>query len=145
MASDNGHSSDVGWEDLVDLGALRRWMDSRGLGHGAIQSPVLLGGGTQNILLRFTRGDRAYVLRRPPRHLRSTSNSTMRREMRMLAALAGSNVPHPALIAACPDSEVIGTAFYLMEPVQGFQCDNGNAPASRNKSSDPTSHGLGDG
>ena len=26
-----------------------------------------LGGGTQNILLRFDRGDRAYVLRRPPR------------------------------------------------------------------------------
>ena len=100
-------------------------MDLRGLGHGAIQSPVLLGGGTQNILLRFTRSDRAYVLRRPPRHLRSTSNNTMRREMRMLAALAGSKVPHPALIAACPDVGVIGTAFYLMEPVQGFNATMG--------------------
>jgi aminoglycoside phosphotransferase (APT) family kinase protein len=121
-------TSDGGWEDLVDLDALTHWMDKCGIGRGAIQCSTLLGGGTQNILLRFERGDRAFVLRRPPRHLRSNSNGTMRREMRMLAALAGSNVPHPALIAACPDVGVIGVAFYLMEPVQGFNATMGLPP-----------------
>ena len=38
----------------------------------------------------------------------------------MLAALAGTNVPHPALIAAEPDVDVLGAAFYLMAPVDGM-------------------------
>jgi aminoglycoside phosphotransferase (APT) family kinase protein len=44
----------------------------------------------------------------------------MRREARVLGALAGTTVPHPGLIAACPDETVIGAAFYLMEPINGF-------------------------
>jgi aminoglycoside phosphotransferase (APT) family kinase protein len=104
----------------VDLGALRGWMDREALGTGAITDAALLTGGTQNILLRFTRAGRAYVLRRPPLHLRANSNDTMRREARMLAAIAATDVPHPALIAACSDDRVLGAAFYLMEPVDGF-------------------------
>jgi aminoglycoside phosphotransferase (APT) family kinase protein len=50
---------------------------------------------------------------------RKNSDETMRREARVLAALHGTEVPHPALIAACPDTDVIGAAFYLMEPVDG--------------------------
>ncbi|MFD2431979.1 phosphotransferase family protein [Sphingobium scionense] len=44
----------------------------------------------------------------------------MRREARLLRAIAGTNVPHPALIADCGDESVLGVAFYLMEPVDGF-------------------------
>jgi aminoglycoside phosphotransferase (APT) family kinase protein len=44
----------------------------------------------------------------------------MRREARVLGALAGSRVPHPALIAAEAATDVIGAAFYLMEPIDGF-------------------------
>jgi aminoglycoside phosphotransferase (APT) family kinase protein len=44
----------------------------------------------------------------------------MRREARVLGALAGTAVPHPRLIAACDSEDVIGAAFYLMEPVAGF-------------------------
>ncbi|MEX1153497.1 phosphotransferase family protein [Parvibaculum sp.] len=104
----------------IDLAALAGWMDGQGLGAGALADATLLGGGTQNILLRFTRAGRAYVLRRPPPHLRKNSNETMRREARMLAALADTDVPHPRLIAACPQEDVIGAAFYLMEPIEGF-------------------------
>jgi aminoglycoside phosphotransferase (APT) family kinase protein len=39
--------------------------------------------------------------------------------VRVLAALAGSEVPHPALLAACPDEAVLGAAFHLMEPIDG--------------------------
>ena len=112
----------------VDLAALTAWMDRQGLGSGAIAEPELLAGGTQNILLRFTRAGRSYVLRRPPPHLRANSNETMRREARVLAALAGTNVPHPGLIAACPEEDVIGASFYLMEPVDGFAAPNGLPP-----------------
>jgi aminoglycoside phosphotransferase (APT) family kinase protein len=60
------------------------------------------------------------VLRRPPLHKRGNSDETMRREARVLGALAGSAVPHPGLIAAEPDTEVLDAAFYLMEPIDGF-------------------------
>jgi aminoglycoside phosphotransferase (APT) family kinase protein len=103
----------------VDPERLASWMDGRGLGSGPITEVVELTGGTQNILLRFTRAGRDYVLRRPPLHKRANSDETMRREARVLAALAGSDVPHPGLIAACPDEDVLGAAFYLMEPVDG--------------------------
>ena len=106
--------------DLVDLTALAGWMDTKGLGRGPLENAGLLGGGTQNILLRFDRAGRAYVLRRGPVSLRASSNETMRREMRLLAALAGSAVPHPGFIAGCPEENVIGVSFYLMEPVDGF-------------------------
>ncbi|WP_243445914.1 phosphotransferase family protein [Polymorphobacter arshaanensis] len=112
----------------VDQAALTAWMDRQGLGSGAIEDATPLAGGTQNILLRFIRSGRSYVLRRPPPHLRANSNETMRREARVLAALAGSDVPHPGLIAACPEEDVIGASFYLMEPVDGFAAPNGLPP-----------------
>ncbi|MGK2739810.1 phosphotransferase family protein [Tepidicaulis sp. LMO-SS28] len=113
------------FEKHVNLEALAAWMDGKGLGHGAIEAAQLLGGGTQNILLKFIRAGRTYVLRRPPPHLRKNSNETMRREARMLAALADTDVPHPRLIAACPEEDVIGASFYLMEPIDGFNPTTG--------------------
>ena len=111
---------DQDWEVLVPLDALSSWMDAQGFSHGPIEHPHLLGGGTQNILLKFERAGRSFVLRRPPKHLRDNSNETMRREARVLAALSGTDVRHPGIIAACGDESVIGAAFYLMEPVEGF-------------------------
>ncbi|MEL7208955.1 MAG: phosphotransferase family protein, partial [Actinomycetota bacterium] len=95
-------------------------MDERGLGSGAITGAEPLGGGTQNILVRFVRDGRTYVLRRPPEHKRRNSDDTMRREATVLAAIADTDVPHPRLIAAEPSTDVIGAAFYLMEPIDGF-------------------------
>ncbi|MFM2301941.1 MAG: hypothetical protein RLZZ84_1677 [Pseudomonadota bacterium] len=113
----------------VDLAALTAWMDGQGLGCGPLDDAQRLSGGTQNILLRFSRAGRSYVLRRPPPVLRANSNETMRREARVLAALSGTAVPHPGLIAACADAGadegVIGAAFYLMEPIDGFNATQG--------------------
>ncbi len=104
----------------VDFSALAAWMDREGLGSGALADVIHLTGGTQNILLKFKREDRDYVLRRPPVHVRANSNETMRREARLLAALAKTDVPHPRFIAACTDESVLGAVFYLMAPVEGF-------------------------
>ncbi len=109
----------------VDLGRLASWMDGQGLGSGPLETVTPLAGGSQNILLRFARAGRDYVLRRPPLHLRANSNDTMRREARLLGAIAGTAVPHPRLIAACLDEEVLGAVFYLMEPIEGFNPQNG--------------------
>ena len=108
------------WSDRLDSAALGSWMERQGLGRSAIEHVEPLAGGTQNILLRFRHGDRTMVMRRPSEHPRPESNRTMQREARMLAALAGTDVPHPRLIAACDDPSVLGVNFYLMEAVDGF-------------------------
>jgi aminoglycoside phosphotransferase (APT) family kinase protein len=105
----------------VDVDALAAWMDQQGLGSGRIGNVEPITGGTQNVLMRFSRGGRRFVLRRGPLHLRSTTNDALRNEMRVLDALGATDVRHPRLIAACPDESVLGGAvFYLMEPVDGF-------------------------
>ena len=112
-------------ETHVDLAILANWMDAQGLGSGPLENVQRLAGGTQNILLKFSRSGRAYVLRRPPPVLRANSNETMVREARVLAALKGTNVPHPELIAACADEAVLGAAFYLMQPIDGYNATTG--------------------
>ena len=51
---------------VVDLDRVASWMDGRGLGRGPITDVELIAGGTQNVLVRFRRDGREYVLRRPP-------------------------------------------------------------------------------
>lgn len=104
----------------VSLAALGSWMDSKGLGNGAVGDPVQLTGGTQNLLFLFERAGRRYVLRRPALKARPGADALMLREARVLEALSGSAVPHPQLVAACDDPQIIGSTFYLMEAVDGF-------------------------
>ena len=125
----------------MDLEPVAQWMSGRGLGDGPLEDVTELGGGTQNVMLRFARSGRDYVLRRGPKHLRPRSNAVMLRETRVLAALAGSDVPHPELIAVCDDPTVLGgndgAVFYLMAPVDGFNASeqlpelHANDPAVR--------------
>jgi aminoglycoside phosphotransferase (APT) family kinase protein len=113
----------------VDLKAVSDWMSEQGLGEGPLEDVVAVTGGTQNVMLRFSRSGRDYVLRRGPHHLRTRSNSVILRETKVLAALAGSDVPHPHLIATCGDTSVLGDAvFYLMEPIDGFNAGEGLPP-----------------
>ncbi len=114
--------------ELVDIPRLCAWMEAQGLGAGPIEDVTQLTGGSQNVILRFRKNSRAFVLRRPPLHPTWNGSETMRREARVLAALAGTDVPHARLIVACPDEHVLGAAFYLMEPVEGFNPAAGLPP-----------------
>ncbi len=101
-------------------------MDERNLAVGEpLANAQLLVGGTQNFLVRFERGDRSFVLRRPPEHKRKNSDETMRRESRVLAALAGSGVPHPEFIAGEADTKLMGCTFFLMGEIEGFLAPDG--------------------
>lgn len=109
----------------LDNPALERWMQQQGLGSGSISDGTLLAGGTQNLIVRFRLGEREYVLRKAATNAYANGNETMRREARVLAALANTAVPHARLIAACASDTVLGGAFYLMEPVDGFNAGMG--------------------
>ncbi|MEC3915996.1 phosphotransferase family protein [Nocardia sp. CDC160] len=107
--------------EVVDFAIVGQWMEEQGLPGGPFEEVTPLGGGTQNIMLRFRRGGREYVLRRGPKHLRKASNTVINRESRILGALGDTEIRAPKVIAACTDETVLGGAsFYLMEPIHGF-------------------------
>ena len=113
----------TGTLDAGAVAALRVWVRAQGLGT-TVTDVVPLAGGSQNVVVRLKIDGRSLVLRRPPPHPRPNSDRTMQREIAVLRTLAGSLVPHPAIIAWCEDLEVLGVVFYLMEDVDGFNPGN---------------------
>ncbi|MET8006476.1 phosphotransferase family protein [Nonomuraea glycinis] len=110
----------------VDLAALGAWMDAQGLPEGEITGVAPVLGDTQNVMVRFERGGRPYILRRPPLHARPKSNDVLRREARVLAALRDTPVAAPRLVAAQTEVQSeLEPVFYLMEPVDGFNASMG--------------------
>jgi aminoglycoside phosphotransferase (APT) family kinase protein len=108
-------------DGLLNWPHLQEWIATRDLpGEGPVTGYRKLAGGSQNHIYRMQREGGEFVLRRPPEHLRANSNETMLREARVLAALAGTAVPHPAYYDVCDDLDVIGVAFYCMAAVEGF-------------------------
>lgn len=109
------------FDGLLNWDNLHSWIAENDLpGSGPVTSVTPILGGSQNALFMLTRGSERLVLRRPPKHLRPNNNETMRREARLLKALAGTDVPHAALYGSCDDESVIGATFYIMAPLDGF-------------------------
>ena len=77
-------------------------------------------GGQSNPTYLLETPDRDYALRRKPPGPVLTSAHAVDREYRVMAALgAHAAVPVPRTFALCTDESVIGTAFFIMERVQG--------------------------
>lgn len=107
--------------ELLDAERLGDWVRQHGLGPGEIKGVRVLGGGSQNVLVRFSLGEQRFVLRRPALHARPDAARTVAREAQVLAALARTDVPHPRLAAPAEESsDVIGAPFYVMEYIDGF-------------------------
>jgi len=104
---------------LLDLTRLAPWLDSQALesGHPIRAEPPV--GGRSNKMFILNRGDALWVLRRPANVAVERANEGMRREFRFLAALSGSGVPHPSVVALCEDHDVLGCTFFIMEHVEG--------------------------
>lgn len=104
---------------LADPVTLGPWLDSHGLQPGEPLTVTPLDGGRSNVIFRVERGTGHWVLRRPAAVAVDRADSGMLREARILSALAGSDVPHPGIVAVCADRSVLGCAFYLMKHVEG--------------------------
>jgi len=102
-----------------DESALAAFMRARVPGFSGPVGLEQFQGGQSNPTYRVTAGDRRYVLRRKPPGMLLPSAHAIDREYRVMAALAGSGVPVAKMVALCEDATVIGTAFYLMEYVEG--------------------------
>ncbi|OHV03753.1 phosphotransferase family protein [Mycobacterium talmoniae] len=113
-----------------DAAALGRWLDANGA-PGAGELPVLepLSGGSQNTLYRVLRGGESMVLRMPGARADAARLDGLRREIRLVRALSGTDVPHAALIAADEDGELLGLPFYVMAEVHGWNTTGASWPA----------------
>ena len=76
-------------------------------------------GGQSNPTFLVQAGDRRFVLRRKPPGKLLPSAHAVDREFRVLAALNGSDVPVARVYALCEDPDVLGSAFYVMDYVEG--------------------------
>jgi aminoglycoside phosphotransferase (APT) family kinase protein len=76
-------------------------------------------GGQSNPTYLLDAGNRQLVLRRKPPGTLLPSAHAVDREFRIMRALAATNVPVPHCLALCEDPSVIGSAFYVMEYVEG--------------------------
>lgn len=130
MPRQEGEAALDNFGGVVDWARIDAWIATQDLpGSGPVTAAKLLVGGTQNNVILVERGGAKLVLRRPPARKRPESDATMRREARILAALAGSAVPHPRFYALCEDQSVIGCCFYFMEQLEGF-APSGPLPGS---------------
>jgi aminoglycoside phosphotransferase (APT) family kinase protein len=121
VSGDLDASKVPGVPGIEDPGRLARWISANaGSGVGDLTAVTLIAGGRSNLTYRLDTTAGPIVLRRPPLgHVLPTAHD-MSREYRVLSALAGTDVPVPATLAICADTEVIGAPFYLMQFVDGL-------------------------
>ncbi|MWB78140.1 phosphotransferase [Pseudooceanicola sp. 216_PA32_1] len=101
-----------------DAGALRRWLSDL-LGPEDRFELSRISGGQSNPTFFLDWGDRRLVLRKQPPGPILKGAHAVDREHRVMAALAGTEVPVPPVLAFEADATVIGTPFYVMERVEG--------------------------
>jgi aminoglycoside phosphotransferase (APT) family kinase protein len=83
-------------------------------------SVELIAGGKSNLTYAITSAAGSVVLRRPPLAAVLPTAHDMVREHRVLAALAGTDVPVPRVHHLCTDTGIVGAPFYVMDRVDGI-------------------------
>jgi aminoglycoside phosphotransferase (APT) family kinase protein len=104
----------------LELTAFRTWYDGQRPGEidGELRAR-LIAGGKSNLTYEVTDGSSWWIVRRPPLgHVQATAHD-MGREYTAISALVATEVPVPATYAHCPDPDVLGAPFYVMERVEG--------------------------
>ncbi len=106
-------------DSTLDINAVETYLNSHLDGfYGPLKATKFTVGQSNPTYLLSTPNE-AYVLRRKPPGVLLKSAHAVDREFRVMSALAGSNVPVPKVHLLCEDDRVIGSAFYVMEYLQG--------------------------
>ncbi|GAA4012256.1 phosphotransferase [Sphingomonas swuensis] len=157
----NTGTRDVSERLRFDEEALARWMDSHVAGFAGPLRVSQFKGGQSNPTYRLDTPTASYVLRRKPPGKTLPGAHAVDREYRVIAALGQQGFPVPHVHALCEDEGVIGTAFYVMDMIEGrvvweasfpgltpparaAHFDAMNATIARLHSFDPATIGLGD-
>src|ERR1700716_454136 len=104
----------------LPLDRLQAWLREHVEGfRGPLATAERFAGGQSNPTYRLTATSGEYVLRRKPPGLLLPSAHAVDREFRVMRALADTAVPVPRVHALCEDDAIIGSAFYVMEFLDG--------------------------
>jgi aminoglycoside phosphotransferase (APT) family kinase protein len=106
-----------------DEAGLRRHLETHIEGFGANLRVQQIKGGASNPTFKLTtegpNGPLAYVLRKKPPGQLLASAHQVDREYRVMKALENTGVPVPRMRHLCQDDSIIGTAFYVMDFLEG--------------------------
>ncbi|HJZ89850.1 MAG TPA: phosphotransferase family protein [Gemmataceae bacterium] len=86
--------------------------------------------GYSNLTYLLRKGDREFVLRRPPFGNQVKTAHDMGREFRVLSKLSAVYPPAPRSYFYCEDLEVLGAPFYVMERRRGVVLRHANIPGT---------------
>lgn len=103
----------------IDVGRLAEYLRERIPDLPAAIEVRQFKGGQSNPTYLIDAGARSFVMRRKPPGNLLPSAHAVEREYRVMTALAGTDVPVPRTWCLCEDPAVIGTAFFVMDYVQG--------------------------
>ncbi|HUR41943.1 MAG TPA: phosphotransferase [Verrucomicrobiae bacterium] len=117
----------VSEKQRFDVVKLQAWMRANVAGFDDGGAPIAVEqfkGGQSNPTFRITAGtagagEQRYVMRRKPAGKLLPSAHAVDREYRVITALHGTPVPVAKTYGLCEDDSVIGTAFYIMDCVDG--------------------------
>ena len=102
-----------------DVASLERYMRANVEGYSGELSVEQFKGGQSNPTFLLAAGGRRYVMRRKPPGKLLPSAHAVDREFRVIHALHTVGFPVARPYALCEDDAVIGTAFYVMDCVEG--------------------------
>ena len=102
--------------DVVSLGA---WLTSNVNGFSGLLRCAKFAGGQSNPTYCIDAASGRYVLRRKPFGKLLPSAHAIEREHRLISGLHPTGFPVAQPLGLCEDQGVIGTAFYVMEMVEG--------------------------
>jgi aminoglycoside phosphotransferase (APT) family kinase protein len=102
-----------------DVGRLAEWMAHNVDGFAGPLEVEQFKGGQSNPTYKLVTPGRRYVLRRKPPGKLLPGAHAVDREYRVIAALGRQGFPVAEALGLCEDESVIGTAFYVMEMVEG--------------------------
>jgi aminoglycoside phosphotransferase (APT) family kinase protein len=108
----------------LDTEAVARWLRDHLPGFQGPVEAQKFAGGQSNPTFRLITPTARYVLRRKPPGILLKSAHAVEREFRVQQALAGSDVPVARMHVLCEDDSVIGSAFYVMDEVDGRHFDD---------------------
>ena len=103
----------------LDTTAIESYLSDKLPGFAGPVEAVKFQTGQSNPTFLLKTPAKSYVLRRKPPGTLLKSAHAVDREFRVQQALADTEVPVPRMYHLCEDDDVIGSAFYVMEHVQG--------------------------
>src|SRR5271155_3236572 len=105
--------------DDLALDRVERFLSDRVDGFRGPLIAERFAGGQSNPTYRLRAASGDYVLRKKPPGPLLPSAHAVDREFRVMQALAKTAVPVPKVYALCEDDSVTGSAFYVMEHLDG--------------------------